>query len=527
MFPRSAFTKILCLALFPLPCTKALPQEFPPSAPCFNVQNFHAVADGKTKCTQAIADAIAAASAKGGGVVFFPAGVYFTGPIHLRSHITLYLDAGATVKFSDDFDDYLPMVRSRWEGIEVENFSPLIYADGAEDIAICGRGRLDGKGAKWWETTRKISADEKQGNKTLNKWQESFLKRNAAIVSSAKYELLNVGFLRPPFIQTRNCTNVLIDGITIVDSPFWTINPVYCENVTVHGVVIDNPESSPNTDGINPDSCRNVHISDCQINSGDDCITIKSGRDADGRRMGRPAENYTIINCTMAKGHGLSIGSEMSAGVRNITIANCTFDGTDRGIRIKSMRGRGGFVENVRVSNITMHNVSREAILVTLNYKATEAEPVSERTPLFQNIDFSGITGNAAVAGRIMGLAERPIQRLRFTDFRLDTQTGFKVMDAAEIEFHNVTVNTEKGAALSAERVQDLELNHFTTTKPHPKTPVIDISNGTRIFAHGCVAAPGTETFLSLDETTASQLTLEANSLSQAKTAVVKANRPK
>jgi polygalacturonase len=520
---KTILERTLWLAVLAVSPTNALPQQAPAAA-CFNVQSFHAVADGKTKCTEAIRQAIAAASAKGGGTVFFPAGVYLTGPIHLQSHITLYLDAGATLRFSDDFDDYLPPVRSRWEGIEVENFSPLIYANGVEDIAICGRGRLDGQGAKWWAAIEKISTDWKQGTKSTNKWQKSFLQQNAAIVSAAKYELLDSGFLRPPFIQVLACTNVLVEGVTIANSPFWTVNPVYCEDVTVHAVIINNPGSSPNTDGINPDSCRNVHISDCQINSGDDCITIKSGRDADGWRVARPAENYTIVNCTLAQGHGLSIGSEMSGGVRNITIANCTFDGTDRGIRIKSMRGRGGFVENVRISNITMRNIAREGIAVTLNYKPSEPEPVSERTPLFQNIDISGITGDAKIAGQVLGLAERPIKGVRLTDCRLKAETGFKVVDAAGIEFHNVTVDTDKGPALLADKVQDLELDRFTTTKPHPKVPVIDLRNAVRVFVHGCLAAPGTDVFLSPDESSAAQLTLEANSLSQAAVPVAKAN---
>lgn len=509
------------LALPTLLAASAFGQEIPAGA-CFNVQNFRAVADGKTKCTEAIGQAIAAAAAKGGGTVFFPAGVYFTGPIRLQSHITLYLDPGATLKFSDDFDDYLPLIPSRWEGTEVENFSPLIYANGAEDIAICGRGRLDGQGAKWWTTIKTISANWKQGIKDRNKWQELFLQRNAAAVSAAKYELLDLGFLRPPFIQLMSCTNVLVQGVTIVNSPFWTIHPVYCEHVTVHAVVINNPGSSPNTDGVNPDSCRNVHISDCQINSGDDCITIKSGKDADGRRVGRPAENYTIANCTFAEGHGVSIGSEMSGGVRNITIANCTFDGTQHGIRIKSMRGRGAYVENVRISNLTMRNILKDAILITLNYKPTEPEPVSERTPLFQDIDISGITGNAESAGRIMGLAERPIQRIRLTDCRLKAQTGFKVADASGIEFHNVTVNTDKGPALLTERAQDIDVEGFTTTAPHPEVPVIELRKTARMFVHGCVAAPGTDTFLSPDDASAPQLTLEGNSLSQASVPVAK-----
>lgn len=506
--------KSASLALLSLLCVNVWSQKIP--ADCFNVQDFHAVGDGKTDCAKAIAEAIAAASAKGGGMVFFPAGVYLTGPIRIPSHITLYLDAGATLKFSDDFDDYLPFVPSRWEGTEVENFSPLIYAHDAEDIAICGRGRLEGQGSKWWATIKKVSADWQAGNKSENKWQKLFLEKNAAAVSAAHYDLLDMGFLRPPFIEAYSCTNVLIEGVTIVNSPFWTIHPVYCENVTVHAVSINNPGSSPNTDGINPDSCRNVHISDCQINSGDDCITIKSGKDADGRRVGRPAENYTIVNCTLNEGHGISIGSEMSGGVRNITIANCTFDGTQHGIRIKSMRGRGGYVEDVRISNLTMRNILRDAILITLNYKPTAPEPVTDRTPLFQGIDISGITGNAKSAGRILGLPERPIRDIRISDCRLKAQTGFTVVDASDIEFHHVTINTDKGPVLQVEKTQGLEVDGFTTTQPHLKTPVIELRSAERVFVHDCLAAPGTDIFLQPDDIAPGQIVMDANDLLQA-----------
>jgi polygalacturonase len=485
----------------------------------FNVLSFGASPNGTTKCTEAIAKAIDTVAAKGGGTIYFPAGTYLTGPIHLRSHITLYVDAGATLKFSTDFDDYLPMVPSRWEGITVTNFSPLIYAYQAEDIAIVGRGTLDGQGKAWWDFYNKLRHG---GGTERSKWQEEFTRLNKDRIAEANYGLLNTGFLRPPFIQPYECTNVLVEGVTIRNSPFWNVTPVFCENVNVRGVTIISPASSPNTDGVNPDSCRNIRISDCCISVGDDCITIKSGRDVDGRRMARPLENCAIVNCTLLRGHGLSIGSEMSGGVKNVTIANCVFDGTDRGIRIKSTRGRGGVVEDIRVSNLVMRNIRDEALLLTTFYTKTEPEPVSERTPIFRNIHFSGITGDAKTAGEVTGLGEMPIEGVTFSDIQLDAKTGFVLKDATGIEFHNVTVNTESGPAVIASATDGLEIDGVKTTKPHAGAPVIQLDRVKNVFVHGCTAAPGTETFLRVDQNSADNVTLDGNNLKQAKTAVEK-----
>ncbi|MBV9122220.1 MAG: glycoside hydrolase family 28 protein, partial [Planctomycetes bacterium] len=494
--PWSGSTSGLVVLLVVLSAASARAETaVPPGA--YNVRAFGATADGRTKCTDALARTIGLAAAHGGGTIYFPAGVYLTGPIHLQSHITLYLDAGAVVKFSTDFDDYLPMVASRWEGTEVINFSPLIYARDAEDIALRGRGTLDGQGQAWWDNLGKVKRGDEASR---SPWQKEFLRRNAKVVASTHSPALDAGFLRPPFIQPYHCTNVLIEGVTVINSPFWTITPVYCENVTVHAVTIHNPRS-PNTDGINPDSCRNVHITDCHISVGDDCITIKSGKDADGRRVGRPAENYTISNCTMADGHGgVVIGSETSGGVRNITISNCVFDGTSRGIRIKSARGRGGVIEDVRVSNIVMRHIQNEAVVITTFYEKSEPEPFSERTPVFRNIRLSGITGDAQVAGELTGLAEKPLEGISLTDVQLDAMTGFTITDAREVGFHQVVLNTDKGPALVADRTEGLELDGLRTSRPHDKTPVVELLNVKNVFVHGCTAAPHTDVFLRVRE---------------------------
>jgi polygalacturonase len=475
----------------------------------YDIRAFGAVAGGKIKCSKAILAAIKAASQKGGGTIYIPAGTFLTGPIHLKSHITLYLDAGAVLKFSDDFDDYLPMVASRWEGVEVTNFSPLIYAQGAENIAIRGRGTLDGQGKAWWEQWGRVRSS---GDATQNKWQKEFTRLNPKPLAPGGYAPLQRAFLRPPFIQPHSCTNVLIEGVTIINSPFWTVSPLYCENVTVDAVTIHNP-ISPNTDGINPDSCHNVHISNCDISVGDDCITIKSGRDADGRRVGRPAENYTISNCTMARGHGgVVIGSEMSGGVKNITIANCIFDGTERGIRIKAARGRGGVVEDIRVNNIVMRGIEREAVILTTFYEKSQPEPVSERTPIFRNIRLSGITGDAKIAGDLTGLTEMPLEGVSFTDVALDTSTGFTINDAKDIRFHNVIINAAKGPVILADKTSGLELEAVTTTRPDLKAPVIELRDVKNVFVHGCSAPPGISNFVSVPAKCAEELVLEGNS---------------
>jgi hypothetical protein len=317
---------------------------------------------------------------------------------------------------------------------------------------------------------------------------------------------------------------VLVEGVTIRNSPFWNVSPLFCEDVNVRGVSIISPANSPNTDGVNPDSSRNIHISDCLIDVGDDCITIKSGRDADGRRVGRPIENCTIVNCTLLHGHGLSIGSEMSGGVKNITVDNCVFDGTDRGIRIKSTRGRGGIVEDVRISNLVMRNIRDEALVLTTFYTKTDPEPVSERTPIFRNIHFSGITGASRVACELTGLAEMPIENVTFSDIQLTARTGFTIKDAKGIELHHVTVNTESGPALTATGTNELELDGVKTTNPHDGTPVIQLGPVKNVFVHDCVATPGTGTFLRMDESSADDVTLDDNNLKLAKTAVEKVN---
>lgn len=411
-----------------------------------------AITDGKTINTQLINSTIERLAGEGGGTLFFPAGRYLTGPIRLKSNITLELEAGATLLFSTNFDDYLPFVEVRHEGVMMKSFSPLIYATDAENITIKGEGTLDGQGKAWWDEFFKVLIDLRDnGKRNINKYQPMFEKENdvekiAAETNEDWHSTLDRRFFRPPFIQPIRCKNVRIEGVKIINSPFWTVNPEFCDNVTVDGVTIHN-EPSPNTDGINPESCRNVHISNCHISVGDDCITIKSGRDLQARNIGIACENITVTNCTMLSGHGgVVIGSEMSGGVRRVTITNCVFEGTDRGIRLKSTRGRGGVVEDIRISNIVMKDIKKEALTFNLKYSRMPQEPQSERTPVFRNIHVSGVTVvDVEVPIQIVGLEEAPISDIVLRDVQIKNgKQPNEFRNCENILMENVIVNGEE-----------------------------------------------------------------------------------
>ena len=343
--------------------------------------------------TRTIQQAIDIAAANGGGTVRVAPGRHLTGSLVLRSDVTLELDAGAVLAGSQDPADY-PLIETRWEGRQQLTHAPLIGGSSLRNVAITGRGTIDGQGAGWW-TRHREKANEHP---------------------------------RPRLISIADSSNVLIEGITAVNSPSWTIHPVRCTNVTVDKVTIRNPLDSPNTDGINPDSCRYVHIANCHIDVGDDCITIKSGKETEAEDLRAPCENITITNCTMAHGHGgVVIGSEMSGDVRNVVISNCVFVGTDRGIRIKTRRGRGGVVEDIRVSNIVMREV---LVPFTMNlfYNAlakgdrtiADKRPrtVDPGTPRVRRIRFAQITAGDAhyAAAFLYGLPEMPIEDVTFRD---------------------------------------------------------------------------------------------------------------
>ncbi len=453
---------------------------------------------GKLKCTGVINSLIDSLSASGGGTLFFPAGTFLTGPIIMKSNITLYVDAGSTIKFSDDFDDYLPMVPSRWEDVRVKNFKSQIYAYRCENISIRGDGHLEGQGQKWWDFLRSVNSN----TPVNNKWQEIFGKENAELLTKDSYIRSRNNFLRPPMVATYECKGVLIEGVSFSNPPFWTIMPAFTDNITITGITIENPGNSPNTDGIDPSSCRNVHISNCHISVGDDCIVIKSGRDRDGREANSPTENVTITNCTMLKGHGgVVIGSEMSGGVRRVAISNCVFEGTDRGIRIKTMRGRGGAVEDIRISNVSMYNMLNEGILITLRYQPTKPEPLSERTPEVKNVQLSGINIRGAKRPvAIYGLEERDVSEISFNDFRIFSDRGILLENSSGISFHDIKMDIMEGIPFEAKDSRNITWDLVTVTTHVKDLAFLKLINCQDVKISNCYQTDKIDLFVSEDE---------------------------
>jgi polygalacturonase len=343
----------------------------------FLITEFGAVGDGQSDCTQAFADAIAACHKAGGGKVVVPEGTFLTGAIHLKSGVNLHLAKGATIRFHTDPQKYLPVVFTRYEGTELMNYSPFIYALEQQNIAITGQGTIDGQGPAgvWHSWKGKFHPDEERLMEMVRQGVP------------ARQRVFGEGhFFRPNFIQPVRCRNVLIEGVRIINSPMWVINPVYCTNVIIRGVTVETV--GPNTDGCNPDSCTDVLIEDCFFSNGDDCIAIKSGRDLDGRRVNIPCQNVIIRNSMFQKGHGgVTCGSETAGGIRNVFAENCRFDSPDlnMAIRLKTNPARGGFIEDVYVRNCTVQ-VAKFGIHMTMRY-ASRGAVEGESIPIIRNID--------------------------------------------------------------------------------------------------------------------------------------------
>ncbi|MGY5355646.1 glycoside hydrolase family 28 protein [Wenyingzhuangia sp. IMCC45467] len=474
-------------------------------------------------CTNAIQGAIDKAAEQGGGTVYFPAGEYLTGALKLKSNIVIHIEAGAILKFSKNFDDFLPFVELRWEGTVMKSFSPLLYAKDAENITITGRGIIDGQGEAWWKEIWRIESTKEK--LPLTKYQKMTQEANKELKTEDYYKRTrSYLFHRPPLFQAYRCKNIRIEGVTIQNSPFWTINPAFCDNIKIDGITIFNPYS-PNTDGINPTSCKNVHISNSHISVGDDCITIKSGRDADGRKWATPTENVTITNCTMLSGHGgVVIGSEMSGGIKKVVISNCVFDGTDRGIRLKAARGRGGVVEDIRVSNIVMNNIKKEAVMINLFYdKNTVEGPVTEKTPVFRNIHISNVRGtNINTAGKVIGIPEMPVDNITFSDINMSAEQGFSIDTATNVEFHDVKVNASIGSAFKVENSKNIVLDNVSTTIPIKDTAVIKVNNALNMVIQNNFPMEKTDLFLEVDGQKSNGIYVKNNVFENVKTPLKK-----
>ena len=442
------------------------------------ITDFGAKSGGQALCTQAFADAISAVSRKGGGKVVVPRGIWLTGPITLKSNVELCTESGALVVFSTDKNLY-PLVETNFEGFNTFRCMSPINGRNLENIALTGSGIFDGSGDAW-RSVKKEKLTENQWRKLVSsggivsengktwypsqqfrdgeKQAEMNVPRN--LKTKAEFEKVK-DFLRPVMVSLISCKKVLIDGPTFQNSPAWNIHPLMCEDFTLRNTAVRNPWFSQNGDGIDIESCKNSIIHDCTFDVGDDGICIKSGKDKEGRDRKMPNENLIVKNCIVFHGHGgVTVGSEMSGGVKNLHVSNCTFIGTDVGLRFKSNRGRGGVVENIYISNVEMMNIPTQAISFNLFYSGRSASedleagadgtvakllPVTEETPQFKNIFIRNVNCKGAMLGiQLQGLPEMNLENLELENIRMEADYGMTCNDASGVKIKNLTLITKK-----------------------------------------------------------------------------------
>lgn len=436
--------------LVPQILARITPPQFADRA--FDITSFGARDTASTDSTDAIRRAVAACAAAGGGRVVIPAGRFVTGPIHLASNVNLHLADEATLAFVRDPKAYLPLVLTRFEGMELWNYSPLIYAIDARNVAVTGRGTLDGQAAPdhwwWWKGAWK-DVPARAGQPTqiparlrLAEMVEAGVPVNERVFGEGAY-------LRSSFVQPYRCENVLIEGVTIINSPMWEIHPVLCQNVTVRDVTVRT--HGPNNDGCNPESSRDVLIERCTFDTGDDCIALKSGRNAEGRRVNRPVENVIIRDCAMRDGHGaVVVGSEASGGARNIFAERCRMDSPqlDRALRFKTNSVRGGVIEHVYMRDVTVGQVAEAVVTADFFYEEGDS---GRFPPTLRHVELRNVTSQKSRYGLLLrGYAHSPIANVRVIDCRFDGVTdGDRIEGVRDLEF----VNTRVNGALRNERL--------------------------------------------------------------------------
>lgn len=448
----------------------------------FRILTYGAKADGISLNTTAIQAAIDACNKKGGGVVLIPKGLWVTGPLVLKSNVNLHLAKNALLQFTSDFNQY-KLVKSDWEGLpQMRNQSPL-SADNQQNIGITGYGIIDGGGEAWRMVKKdKLTASQWKNlvasggvlNEKGDVWHpsEGNLKaskmKNPGVIEAGKtdefYQSIK-DFLRPNLLVFNSCKKILLQGVTFQNSPAWCLHPLLCEDLTLRGVIVKNPWYAQNGDGVDVESCKNVLIEDSYFDVGDDGICIKSGRDEAGRKRGVPTENVIIRNCVVYHAHGgFVIGSEMSGGARNIFVDDCTFIGTDIGLRFKTTRGRGGVVEKIYVNNVNMKDIPGEAILFDMYYAAQDPVPmagekrdapkvqllpVTEETPIFRNFRINNVVcDGASKAVFVRGLPEMQISDIELSNLVIKAKQGIDIQEAKGISLKGVRLEVEKAAPL-------------------------------------------------------------------------------
>ena len=416
----------------------------------FKITDYGARSGDDTDNTEAIRKAIDACHASGGGRVIVPLGVFQTGAIHLKSNVNLHLSDGATLKFSTDPAKYLPVVYTRFEGTECFNYSPLIYAFEQQNIAITGSGVLDGSASNdnWWKWARRTAG----GRDPLARADITKLREMGDRGVPVKERVFGDGhYLRNSFIQPYRSKNILIEGVRIINSPMWEIHPVLSSNVTVRGVTV--VSHGPNNDGCDPESSRDVLIENCVFDTGDDCIAIKSGRDADGRRVHVPSENIIVRGCTMKDGHGgVVIGSEISGDCRNVFVEDCRMDSPnlDRALRFKSNARRGGVIENVFMRDVFIGRVAEAVLTIDVLY---DTGATGSYKPTLRNVSLERV--HSISSPRVMWVVGFPgvtIENVRFRDCIFRGVESAEVMNhAGSVSFRNVMIEPlHKGRSINS-----------------------------------------------------------------------------
>jgi len=412
----------------------------------FDITKYGAKGDGLALNSDAIAKAVAACAAAGGGRVLVPAGTFLTGAVHLKSNVELHLAEGATLRFSTDTAHY-PIVLTRWEGMELFNYSPLVYAYGQKNIAITGSGTLDGQGGAqhWWSWKGPwhgtVDGGWREGMPNQLPARKKLFEMAEAGVPVEKRVFGDGAYLRPSFIEPYACENVLIEGVRLRGAPFWQVHPVLCRNVIVRN--LDILGHGPNNDGCDPECCAMVLIEGCTFDTGDDCIAIKSGRNADGRRVARPTEDVVIRNCRMKEGHGgVTIGSEISGGVRRVFAERCTMDSADLyyALRFKNNAARGGLLEDFHFRDIDVGQVSKAAIAFDFNY---EEGANGAFTPILRGITIERLrTSGASRVIDSQGLPKAPVTDVTLRDCSFDGVRDPSVVRYTEgLQLEHVRVN--------------------------------------------------------------------------------------
>jgi polygalacturonase len=473
------------------------------------ISDFGAVGDGQTLNTSAISDAINDASGKGGGKVVIPRGLWLTGPIILKSNINLHIEDGAMVIFSSDKNLY-PLIETSFEGINTVRCTSPIYGKDLENIAITGKGIFDGTGGVWravkkdkmtepqWKSlmrTGGVVSDDGKIWYPSKSYQEgqNMSEMNVPTTLTKLEDFMKIkDFLRPVMVSLINCKRILIDGPSFQNSPAWCLHPLMCEDLIIRNVTVKNPWYSQNGDGLDIESCKNTLVYDSNFDVGDDAICIKSGKDEDGRKRARATENLVIKNCIVYHGHGgVTIGSEMSGGVENLSVSGCTFIGTDVGLRFKSNRGRGGVVKNLYFSDINMINIPTQAISFNMYYAGMsvpemlaegttvkiatgEIPAVTVETPQFKDIYMKNITCKGALqAIYLEGLPELSLENITLENIDIEADNGLECHDVKGLIIKGLKLKTQKLPAISITNSINVDIEKLIV--PEGQDKLIDI----------------------------------------------------